>query len=131
MSSRLWLLGIFGDAELYISVNMLTDICYILSKRYKSQKLQEVLLENLEYVSLCGISAEDGMSCLKQKWNDFEDCLVARCAENIKADYIITRNKKDFSRSLVPTLTPTELFTLLNERDGLSYHQLAPANLAN
>jgi predicted nucleic acid-binding protein len=120
-SSRVCLLGVFGDAQLYLSVNMLSDIFYILRKRYDSHELQELLLETLRFIRLCGLSAADGMHCLRQQWHDLEDCLVARCAENIKADYIITRNKKDFAESLVPTLSPEELLALLKNRDGLSY----------
>lgn len=124
MSSRVCLLGMFGDAELYISINMLTDIIYILRKRYASQELQELLLENLRFLKLCGISAEDGTHCLRQKWDDFEDCLVARCAENVRADYIITRDKTGFTKSLVPAITPTELFALLEKHNGLTYQEI-------
>lgn len=54
------------------------------------------------------------------RWADFEDCLVARCAEKIKADYIITRNVKDFRDSAVEAITPEELFARL-AREGKTY----------
>ena len=123
-SSRVFLLGVFGDAELYISVTMLTDIHYVLSKQYGNKEAQDILQENLGMLKLCGVSAEDGLWSLRQRWDDFEECLVARCAENVKADYIITRDKTGFGKSLVPTLTPEELFVLLNDREGLSYHEI-------
>jgi hypothetical protein len=44
-----------------------------------------------------------------------------RCAENVGADYLITRNPQDFRKSLVPVLTPNELFALHETRDGLTY----------
>jgi hypothetical protein len=124
MSSKVCLLGMFGDAELYITVNMLTDIFYILRKRYTSRELQELLSEMLSSLKLCGISAEDGTRCLGQGWDDFEDCLVARCAENVKANYIITRNKQDFAKSIIPALSPEELFLLLREHNGLTYEEI-------
>jgi predicted nucleic acid-binding protein len=123
-SSKVCLLGMFKDAELYLTVNMLTDIFYLLRKRYASQELQELLTEMLRFIGLCGVSTEDGARCLTQGWDDFEDCLVARCAENVRANYIITRNKKDFARSLVPALTPEELLTLLEEHNGLTYEEI-------
>ena len=123
-SNQVFILGIFGDAELYVSVTMLTDIHYILSKQYGNKGAQEVFQESLGMLKLCGTSAEDGLWSLRQRWDDFEDCLVARCAENIKADYIITRDKAGFEKSLIPALTPEELLALLDDREGLSYHEV-------
>ncbi len=37
---------------------------------------------------------------------DFEDCLQSDCVKRVKADYIITRNIKDFEISEVPAILP-------------------------
>jgi hypothetical protein len=42
-------------------------------------------------------------------WNDFEDALQSVTAERIHADYIITRNVRDFSDSSIMAFTPSEL----------------------
>ena len=39
---------------------------------------------------------------------DFEDALQYSSARQAAADYIITRNKKDFRFSDIPVLEPTE-----------------------
>jgi predicted nucleic acid-binding protein len=124
LSRRVCLLGVVGDATTYISVNMLSDIYYILKKDYGSEAAQEMILANTSYLKVCGLSSEDGIQSLKAKWPDFEDCLVARCAENVRADYIVTRNKDDFKKSVVPAITPAELFDLLETRDGLTYREI-------
>ena len=38
--------------------------------------------------------------------------LQEECAYSAKADYIVTRNKKDFSRSRISVVTPEELVAL-------------------
>jgi predicted nucleic-acid-binding protein len=124
-ASQVFLMGIFQDAELYISTSMLTDVIYILQKHYKQAEAQEVMLECLEHLHLCSVSAEDGLWCLSQAWNDFEDCLATRCAENIKADYIVTRDLKGFEKSLVPAITPDALLALFEAR-GITYNEIAP-----
>ena len=53
---------------------------------------------------------------LKARWDDFEDCLVAYGAEKVSADYIITRNVKDFSQSRIEAITPEELFRRLEDQ---------------
>lgn len=42
------------------------------------------------------------------KFTDFEDCLQYSSAVSIKADVIITRNKKDFRQAAIPVLSPEE-----------------------
>lgn len=46
----------------------------------------------------------------------FEDCVVAKCAESCNADYIITRNVKDFAGSSVRAITPEEFLELGKEK---------------
>lgn len=42
------------------------------------------------------------------KWNDFEDAVQSTIAERIHADYIITRNIRDFHKSGITAMTPKE-----------------------
>jgi predicted nucleic-acid-binding protein len=123
-ANKLFLLYAFADATNYISANMLTDMFYLIRKSNSKEATYQILDQGLTALKVCNITAEDGLHCLSQRWDDFEDCLVARCAENISADYIITRNKKDFEGSTVPALTPTELFELLEDREGLRYQKI-------
>jgi hypothetical protein len=43
------------------------------------------------------------------RWSDFEDAVQCATAEQIHADYIITRNVRDFTQSKVTAFSPTEL----------------------
>lgn len=49
----------------------------------------------------CRISKEDR--------GDFEDAVQSVTAEHVHADYIITRNVRDFAQSKVVAFTPSEL----------------------
>lgn len=42
-------------------------------------------------------------------WKDFEDAVQYVTAERIHADYIITRNVRDFSQGRIMAFTPSEL----------------------
>ena len=63
LSRRVCLLGVVGEANTYISVNMLTDIYYLLRKDYGSQGAQDLIENNLSFLQLIGISAEEGACC--------------------------------------------------------------------
>ena len=50
---------------------------------------------------------------IQMKWKDLEDAIQSVTAQKIKADFIITRNVKDFIYSKTLSLTPTELLARL------------------
>ncbi|THG35969.1 MULTISPECIES: type II toxin-antitoxin system VapC family toxin [Adlercreutzia] len=123
LSRRACLLGIVGEANTYISVSMLTDLFYLLRKDFGSNGAQDMLEHNLSFLKLVSVTPEDAAAALAARWNDLEDCLVARCAEKIGADYIITRNVRDFAQSRVEAITPEELFARL-EQQGFVYEEI-------
>jgi len=41
-------------------------------------------------------------------FEDFEDCLQDKCAVAVNADYIITRNVRDFVNAATKVMTPAE-----------------------
>ncbi|MCI2240804.1 type II toxin-antitoxin system VapC family toxin [Adlercreutzia faecimuris] len=123
LSRRVCLLGITGEAATYISTNMATDIYYLLRKDYGSQEAQRMIEEDLSFLALVGVDPQDVHEALALRWGDFEDCLVAQCARKIGADYIITRNTRDFTRSSIKALTPEQLFEELAAR-GLVYEEI-------
>lgn len=123
LSRKVCLLGIIGEANTFISVNMLTDIYYLLKKDFGSAKAQDLIENNLAFLQLVRVLPDDAKRALSRRWSDFEDCLVATCAEKINADYIITRNVKDFKASNVPAITPQELFERLAQK-GFVYEDI-------
>lgn len=74
-------------------------------------------------MEIVSVSSQDVSDALVQRWDDFEDCLVALCAKKVAADFIITRNANDFSRSSIRALTPKELFDELDAR-GIHYEEI-------
>ncbi len=50
----------------------------------------------------------DMQSSAQLQWPDYEDAVQAVTAKRIGADYIITRNGKDFANSPVPSVTPKD-----------------------
>ena len=108
-SRTVTLLGCVGETENFISASTVTDINYFLAKEYGSLKAQEIIERDLDFLKLAPVTQSEIASALKRRWFDFEDAVVATCAENINADFIITRNQRDFALSKIKALSPTEL----------------------
>lgn len=102
-----------GVCELVVSDLTLINIAYIARKNYSLDKIYAVLSQLRLFLDVVGIGAEAIDRSLALKARDFEDAVQYYAALQAKADYIISRNKKDFSFSEIEVLTPHE-FLLLN-----------------
>jgi hypothetical protein len=51
---------------------------------------------------------------LSSGWRDYEDATQHRSAFDEQADFIVTRNKKDFKASTLPVLSPVEFFSKID-----------------
>lgn len=101
----------------YITANSITDIYYILSRSIKDkEQLYNYMNTLLKLIDIIDVTAKDIKMALHPEVIDFEDELISVCAKRIKADYIISRNTKDFSYSTVPALTPENFISKFFEK---------------
>ncbi len=78
--------------EGFLCANSLTDIFYVLRKKHGAQNAKE-MVRNLTYIlDIVGIERADCLNALDKPMDDFEDALVAVCADKAAADYIVTRD---------------------------------------
>lgn len=110
-----------GVAELWASAESYTDVFYLLRKAVGSENLQSMFVESLDFMKVCSIDASDIRTAVARSWPDFEDCLVDVCAEKVKADYIITRDRKGFARSKTEAFSPDEFFDHLEAEQGVTF----------
>ena len=98
----------------YIAAHSIPDLFYILRKSMTKEERREALKDICQIVKLEGIDSFKILSALENEYfSDFEDCLQEECAVAISADYIVTRNTKDFASSRVPAILPDEFLEKL------------------
>lgn len=101
-----------GELEGYIAFHSVPNLWYILRK-IPEEKRRNLLMDICSFLRVEGAAHEDVVRAISMKeFKDFEDCLQDRCAENVGADYIVTRNVKDFEGSAVPAITPQEFLDI-------------------
>ena len=101
----------------YIAFHSLPNIFYILRKNYSETDRRKMLKKLCFVLRVTGASHEKVCDARgNTKFSDFEDCLQYECAEEISADYIITRNVQDFRYSEVKAITPKELLDMVEVR---------------
>ncbi|MCI9622711.1 MAG: PIN domain-containing protein [Lachnospiraceae bacterium] len=91
----------------YLAAHSISNIFYILRKDLPIEDRRIVLLNLCEILEVEGVDSRKVKSALNRgDFKDLEDCIQDECAAAIKADYIVTRNKKDFENSIVPAILP-------------------------
>lgn len=106
-------MGYNQECSLFISSLSFSNIAYIARQLYKGIELYELLDKVRELVEVAEVDAWTVDRALKLRAKDFEDALQYYSALKINADYIITRNTKDFLFSDISILTPKEFLSLM------------------
>ncbi len=99
-----------GQFSGYISALSIPNIVYIMRKELDNEKIKEILSTLSSVFTIADLRESDLIKAASLNFRDYEDALQSVCASRIKANYIITRNIKDFTESSVPAIKPSELF---------------------
>lgn len=99
-----------------IAAHTISNMFFILRKTYTIVERREILLAVCTLFDVEGIDTGKIQNALKNdKFSDFEDCLQMECAKGYHADYIVTRNIKDFAESDIPCIEPDKMCELLEK----------------
>ncbi len=108
-SSKIWKLCETEQVKGYISTLTFANMVYIMRKELQPQKIEEVFKSLRLIFEFAGFSPAVLEKAVGMNWKDFEDAVQSATAEQVHADYIVTRNVRDFAKSKVIAFTPAEL----------------------
>ena len=99
-----------NEIHAFLAAHSITNIFYILRKIYSTSERKQRLLNLCRFISIVEIGQTSLLKVLlNDNFSDIEDCLQAECAMSINADYIVTRNVKDYVHSPIPAVLPKDL----------------------
>lgn len=102
-----------GNIELAVSALSFVNTVYI-GKKYGFVDIREKLYQISRFVDVVDLKGRTAVEALNGTWRDYEDAVQCKSAMNISADFIVTRNKKDFTEADIPVYTVAEILKLLN-----------------
>ena len=108
-SSKIWKMCETNRIEGYISALSVPNIVYILRKELDPEKTMEIIQKLTLIFDVVDLKASDLKNAAAMLTSDYEDAIQMCQAARIHADYIATRNIRDFKESSVQALTPAEL----------------------
>ncbi len=109
----IWKLCETEQVEGFVSALTFANMVYVMRKELTPETIEEVLKKLSLIFRFTDLTAGDLNRAAALQWSDFEDAVQAETAERIHADYLITRNVRDFKQSKVIAFTPSEFLTRL------------------
>ena len=104
--------GYSGRLTLVLSSLSLVNAVYI-ARKYGYVDVRERLDDITEFVEVVDLRKEVAKRALTCEWKDYEDAVQYMSGIKENADCIVTRNKKDFWKSVIPVYTIEELMSLM------------------
>lgn len=108
-SAKVFKLCEVGRISGVASALSIPNIMYILRKELDAEIIKEILDNLFLIFSVADLKADDLRKAANMQFRDYEDAIQSACAARVKADYIITRNIRDFKESKVAAIKPAEL----------------------
>ena len=109
-----------------MAAHSVLNLFFILRHDYTVAERRTMLKALFKALSVAKIDRKNLLSALSnESFRDFEDCVQSNCAVSYHADYIITRNEKDFTGSPIPCIAP-DVFC----REYLNPHENVPKQQA-
>jgi predicted nucleic-acid-binding protein len=110
-------LGKRKEIKLYVASMSFATSSYLMSKYYHNDT---VAIKNAirNVINHCNITVVDRVTIeesTESQFDDFEDAMQYSCAMHCNADYIVTRNLKDFTESSIPCYEPAPFLRAITE----------------
>ncbi len=92
-----------NSGEASVAWHSLSNLAYLVSGNVRG-----FLQDLLSYVEVPSVGSSDATQALRFPMSDIEDALQAAAALAFRAQWIVTRNERDYRGSPVPALSPAK-----------------------
>jgi len=92
-----------------LAPHTVSNIFFITRKDFSERERKAMLLDILSYVDVVSTGRHQITQALKNdEIGDFEDALQLECAREFNADFIVTRDPKNFTGTTIETISPKD-----------------------
>jgi predicted nucleic acid-binding protein len=113
MSARVLAAAETGLVEGWVAAHSLTTLFYLLAKHQSTEHARVALTEMLTILSVAAVDHTVIEQALNLPYSDFEDAVQMMAAVSSGAQYLVTRNVRDYGLGPLPVLQPAELLAIV------------------
>lgn len=117
-AEQIFLLAANQIEDMYITASSATDIYYLIRKYlHDTDQARNTMSKLYELFHILDVTSSDCQEALLSRVKDYEDAVIASCANRNHIDYIVTRNFRDYEHSKVKALLPDKLLKLVSQNE--------------
>ena len=102
-----------GRVTGYVAAHSITTLFYLIKKDRSVAEARATITNLLQFLKITPVDQSTIEQALNLDYRDYEDSAQMISAVQLKADYLITRNVKDFQPALLSVLQPVDFLSTL------------------
>lgn len=112
-SARLLAYAETGRIQGWLAAHSITTLFYLIAKDRSPEEARVTVTSLLQFLKIAPVDQLTVEQALNLPYRDFEDAVQMMAALQVKADYLLTRNVRDFQPALLEVIQPVELLAIL------------------
>lgn len=110
-SARLLAMIETGKIKGYIASHSITTLFYLIKKDRSIAEARAIITNLLQFLKVAAVDQSTIEQALNLDYPDYEDAVQMISALQCKADYLITRNCKDYQPPLLSVMQPVDFLS--------------------
>jgi predicted nucleic acid-binding protein len=102
-----------GQVRGYVAAHSITTLFYLIQKGKSSAEARAMITNLLQFFKIAPVDQSTIEQALNLDFRDFEDAVQMISAVQCKADFLVTRNAKDYQPALLPVIQPVDFLGTL------------------
>jgi len=102
-----------GKIQGFVAPHSLTTLFYLIQKDQSAAHAKVTITNLLQILKIATVDQSTIEQALSLSYKDFEDAVQMMAAVQCKADYLVTRNVKDFQPAPLSVIQPSELLAII------------------
>jgi predicted nucleic acid-binding protein len=112
-SARLLAYAETGIIQGWLAAHSVTTLFYLIAKDKSPEQARVTLTSLLQFLKIASVDQNTIEQALNLPYRDFEDAVQMMAALQIHADYLLTRNVRDYQPAPMEVIQPVELLAIL------------------
>jgi len=112
-SARLLAFAETGHIEGWVAAHSITTLFYLIAKDKSPEQARVTLTSLLQFLKVAPVDQNTIEQALNLTYHDFEDAVQMIAALRVQADYLLTRNVRDYGPAPLEVIQPAELLAIL------------------
>ena len=114
-SARLLAYAETGAIQVWLAAHSVTTLFYLIAKDKSPEQARVTLTSLLQFLKIAPVDQNTIEQALNLPYRDFEDAVQMMAALQVHADYLLTRNVRDYQPAPLEVIQPVELLAILKK----------------